>query len=90
MAQQDPFGFNNLDDMFRAMNEQMAQVQGQQNTQSKKNKNSKHQLLDEYGINLTQQARDGKLDPVIGRGNEVSRTIEILNRRTKNNPVLIG
>ncbi|CCJ66899.1 hypothetical protein Q5C_05760 [Leuconostoc pseudomesenteroides 4882] len=36
MAQQDPFGFNNLDDMFRAMNEQMAQVQGQQNTQSKK------------------------------------------------------
>lgn len=90
MAQQDPFGFNNLDDMFRAMNEQMAQVQGQQNTQSKKNKNSKRQLLDEYGINLTQQARDGKLDPVIGRGNEVSRTIEILNRRTKNNPVLIG
>jgi len=90
MAQQDPFGFNNLDDMFRAMNELMAQVQGQQNTQSKKNKNSKHQLLDEYGINLTQQARDGKLDPVIGRGNEVSRTIEILNRRTKNNPVLIG
>lgn len=90
MAQQDPFGFNNLDDMFRAMNEQIAQVQGQQNTQSKKNKNSKHQLLDEYGINLTQQARDGKLDPVIGRGNEVSRTIEILNRRTKNNPVLIG
>ena len=90
MAQQDPFGFNNLDDMFRAMNEQMAQVQGQQNTQSKKNKNIKHQLLDEYGINLTQQARDGKLDPVIGRGNEVSRTIEILNRRTKNNPVLIG
>ncbi|WP_349549612.1 ATP-dependent Clp protease ATP-binding subunit [Leuconostoc pseudomesenteroides] len=90
MAQQDPFGFNNLDDMFRAMNEQMAQVQGQQNTQLKKNKNSKHQLLDEYGINLTQQARDGKLDPVIGRGNEVSRTIEILNRRTKNNPVLIG
>ena len=90
MAQQYPFGFNNLDDIFRAMNEQMAQVQGQQNTQSKKNKNSKHQLLDEYGINLTQQARDGKLDPVIGRGNEVSRTIEILNRRTKNNPVLIG
>lgn len=39
---------------------------------------------------MTQQARDGKLDPVIGRGNEVSRTIEILNRRTKNNPVLIG
>ncbi|WP_273709736.1 ATP-dependent Clp protease ATP-binding subunit, partial [Leuconostoc mesenteroides] len=42
------------------------------------------------GINLTKQARDGKLDPVIGRDNEVARTIEILNRRTKNNPVLIG
>lgn len=50
----------------------------------------KRHLLDEFGINLTKQARDGKLDPVIGRDNEVARTIEILNRRTKNNPVLIG
>ncbi len=54
------------------------------------NGNKKRRLLDEFGINLTKQARDGKLDPVIGRDNEVARTIEILNRRTKNNPVLIG
>lgn len=92
MAQQDSFGFGNLDEMFRAMNEQMAQAQGQQNTQTQKNNNGnkKRRLLDEFGINLTKQARDGKLDPVIGRDNEVARTIEILNRRTKNNPVLIG
>ncbi|HAV51880.1 MAG TPA: Clp protease ClpE [Leuconostoc mesenteroides] len=92
MAQQDSFGFGNLDEMFRAMNEQMAQAQGQQNTQAQKNNNGnkKRRLLDEFGINLTKQARDGKLDPVIGRDNEVARTIEILNRRTKNNRVLIG
>ena len=92
MAQQDSFGFGNLDEMFRAMNEQMAQAQGQQNTQAQKNNNGnkKRRLLDQFGINLTKQARDGKLDPVIGRDNEVARTIEILNRRTKNNPVLIG
>lgn len=92
MAQQDSFGFGNLDEMFRAMNEQMAQAQGQQNTQAQKNNNGnkKRRLLDEFGINLNKQARDGKLDPVIGRDNEVARTIEILNRRTKNNPVLIG
>ncbi|MBZ1509820.1 ATP-dependent Clp protease ATP-binding subunit [Leuconostoc mesenteroides] len=92
MAQQDSFGFGNLDEMVRAMNEQMAQAQGQQNTQAQKNNNGnkKRRLLDEFGINLTKQARDGKLDPVIGRDNEVARTIEILNRRTKNNPVLIG
>src|SRR5215203_1638612 len=46
--------------------------------------------LDEYSRNLTQMAREGKLDPVIGRAEEVESTIEILSRRTKNNPVLIG
>lgn len=46
--------------------------------------------LEQYGIDLTQRARDGKLDPVIGRDAEVQRTIQILSRRTKNNPVLIG
>ncbi|EUJ26729.1 ATP-dependent Clp protease ATP-binding subunit [Listeria cornellensis] len=47
-------------------------------------------LLDEYGTNLTAMARDAKLDPVIGRDDEIQRMIEILNRRNKNNPVLIG
>ncbi|MFC9855088.1 ATP-dependent Clp protease ATP-binding subunit [Streptomyces prasinus] len=46
--------------------------------------------LDEFGRDLTEQARAGKLDPVIGRDEEVEQTIEILSRRTKNNPVLIG
>lgn len=46
--------------------------------------------LEQYGIDLTARARDGKLDPVIGRDGEVQRTIQILSRRTKNNPVLIG
>ena len=47
-------------------------------------------LLDEFGRNLTRQAREGKLDPVIGRANEIERVMQILSRRTKNNPVLIG
>ena len=48
------------------------------------------QALDKYTIDLTARARDGKLDPVIGRDDEIRRTIQILQRRTKNNPVLIG
>ena len=47
-------------------------------------------LLDEFGINVTEIARRGDIDPVIGRDDEIIRVIEILNRRTKNNPVLIG
>ena len=46
--------------------------------------------VDEYGRDLTQEAREGKLDPVIGRADEIEQTIEILSRRTKNNPALIG
>ncbi|MBJ8349672.1 ATP-dependent Clp protease ATP-binding subunit [Streptococcus zalophi] len=47
-------------------------------------------VLEEFGINLTEIARNGNIDPVIGRDEEITRVIEILNRRTKNNPVLIG
>ncbi|KAI9171550.1 putative chaperonin ClpB [Paramyrothecium foliicola] len=46
--------------------------------------------LEQFGVDLTARARDGKLDPVIGRDGEIQRTIQILSRRTKNNPVLIG
>ncbi|KAH8167258.1 hypothetical protein CIB48_g1029 [Xylaria polymorpha] len=46
--------------------------------------------LEQYGVDLTAKARDGKLDPVIGRDGEIQRTIQVLSRRTKNNPVLIG
>jgi ATP-dependent Clp protease ATP-binding subunit ClpC len=47
-------------------------------------------VLDQFGRNLTQAAREGKLDPVIGRSNEIERVMQVLSRRTKNNPVLIG
>ena len=51
---------------------------------------SKTPALDKFGINLTQRAADGKLDPVIGRQKEIERVVQILSRRKKNNPVLIG
>lgn len=48
------------------------------------------QALKKYTVNLTERAEQGKLDPVIGRDEEIRRTIQVLQRRTKNNPVLIG
>jgi ATP-dependent Clp protease ATP-binding subunit ClpB len=51
---------------------------------------STYQALEKYGVDLTQLARDGKLDPVIGRDSEIRRVVQVLSRRTKNNPVLIG
>ena len=56
----------------------------------KSEKGSKHKFLDSYCINLSQRARDGKLDAVVGRAEEIERVIQILNRRQKNNPCLIG
>ncbi|MFT4124127.1 MAG: Clp protease N-terminal domain-containing protein, partial [Microbacteriaceae bacterium] len=58
------------------------------NTEQQADKGS--QVLDQFGRNLTQAARDGKLDPVIGREKEMERVMQILSRRSKNNPVLIG
>ncbi len=54
------------------------------------NPEGKYEALQKYGRDLTQAAREGKLDPVIGRDDEIRRTVQILSRRTKNNPVLIG
>ncbi len=101
---QDPFGFGNLDDLFRQMSRQMQQGNspyeqtpptqtggnGIIGGQPPRNGQAPSGLLGEYGINITQQARDGGIDPVVGRDDEIRRVIEILNRRTKNNPVLIG
>ncbi|MHA3066435.1 ATP-dependent Clp protease ATP-binding subunit [Lacticaseibacillus saniviri] len=103
-ASNDPFGFGSLDDIFRAMNQGMdQQPQSQQPnrpaTQAGNNggggRNNRgnrggNGLLDQFGVNLTDQAKRGEIDPVIGRDDEIARVIEILNRRTKNNPVLIG
>ena len=60
---------------------------GEQNTQSAQGGSA---VLDQFGRNLTQAARDNKLDPVIGREKEIERVMQVLSRRTKNNPVLIG
>ncbi len=59
-------------------------------TQGGSSSRTKTPTLDEFGSNLTQMAADGKLDPVVGRAKEIERVIQILGRRTKNNPVLIG
>src|SRR5919106_988992 len=62
--------------------------QGAGGAAGEKSKSSK--LLDQFGRNLTKQAAEGKLDPVVGRQTEIERVMQILSRRTKNNPVLIG
>src|SRR4030095_10221560 len=54
------------------------------------NPEGKFQALEKYGIDLVERARQGKLDPVIGRDQEIRRVIQVLSRRTKNNPVLLG
>ena len=67
----------------------IAQIRGNQKV-TDQNPEGKYEALEKYGRDLTQAAREGKLDPVIGRDDEIRRTIQILSRRTKNNPVLIG
>ncbi|MCC7104916.1 MAG: ATP-dependent chaperone ClpB [Chloroflexi bacterium] len=67
----------------------MAQVRGSQRV-TDQNPEGKYQALERYGRDLTANASAGKLDPVIGRDEEIRRVIQVLSRRTKNNPVLIG
>ncbi len=67
----------------------LAQVRGRKRV-TDQNPEGKLQVLEKYGRDLTEAARSGKLDPVIGRDEEVRRVIQVLSRRTKNNPVLIG
>ncbi len=68
---------------------QLAQVRGGQRITDPEPE-SKYQVVEKYARNLTTQAKQGKLDPVIGRENEIRRLMQVLSRRTKNNPVLIG
>lgn len=89
------FNFGNFEEFMNAMNNMQGQAAGANNGQGAQSKrgggnNNGKGILGQYGINLTEMARQGKIDPVIGRDNEIKRVIEILNRRTKNNPVLIG
>ncbi|WP_267383619.1 ATP-dependent chaperone ClpB [Cyanobacterium sp. uoEpiScrs1] len=71
------------------LKEIIQQIRGNQKVNSQ-NPEETYESLEKYGRDLTQLAREGKLDPVIGRDDEIRRTIQILSRRTKNNPVLIG
>jgi len=73
----------------QALRDAIQQVRGSQKVTSQ-NPESTYESLSKYGRDLTAEARDGKLDPVIGRDEEIRRTIQILSRRTKNNPVLLG
>ena len=89
---QDPFGFNSLDDLFKAMSQRNQPSQQNQRQSAPQNVpgGNGNSILGKFGLDLTEEARNGRIDPVIGRDKEISRVIEILNRRTKNNPVLIG
>ncbi len=75
----------NRDAVLRAL----TQIRGNQRVTSQ-NPETTYQALEKYGRDLTDLARKGKLDPVIGRDEEIRRVMQILSRRTKNNPVLIG
>src|SRR5690606_40578117 len=67
----------------------MAEVRGSHRVTSQ-DPEAQYQALEKYGRDLTADARAGKIDPVIGRDEEIRRVIQVLSRRTKNNPVLIG
>ncbi|MEM6591868.1 MAG: Clp protease N-terminal domain-containing protein, partial [Cyanobacteria bacterium P01_C01_bin.73] len=79
-------GFNFSETKLR---EAIQEIRGNQKV-TDQNPESKYESLEKFGRDLTQFAKEGKLDPVIGRDDEIRRTIQILSRRTKNNPVLIG
>ena len=88
------FAFGNMEDFMNALNGMQGQAAGaagaaQGQRQGGGGRGGKG-MLAQFGINMTDLARQGKIDPVIGRDNEIKRVVEILNRRTKNNPVLIG
>ncbi len=74
---------------YNAVMQALAQVRGSQRVTSQ-TPEAQYEALTKYGRDLTREARKGKLDPVIGRDEEIRRVIQILSRRTKNNPVLIG
>ena len=77
-------------DYKTAMEETLAVLEGKTTGRKEKGKKSKTPFLDHFGRDLTQLAREGKLDPVIGRHKEIERVTQVLSRRKKNNPILIG
>lgn len=79
-----------LGDIESYLNQQQTDFNNDSTGTANKSRRSKHPALDTYGTDLTNRARSGELDPVIGRDQQISRMITILSRRTKNNPILIG
>ena len=77
-------------DLIKSFGNETKAEEMTEDLQNKQNKNTATPTLDEYGRDLTKMASEGKFDPVIGRDKEISRVIQILSRRTKNNPCLIG
>ncbi|MGB3298772.1 MAG: ATP-dependent chaperone ClpB [Phormidesmis sp.] len=91
-AQDKRFGqdlFKAFDVSEKQLKQAIEQIRGNQKV-TDQNPEGKYEALEKYGRDLTAYAREGRLDPVIGRDDEIRRTIQILSRRTKNNPVLIG
>ena len=76
-------------ELLKVLNEEGSNSEDEKSSSNKSSYNSTP-TLNQYGVDLTKQAREGKLDPVIGRKTEIQRVIQILSRRTKNNPCLIG
>src|SRR5690606_2913456 len=74
---------------YAALEKAIVAVRGGEQVSSAEAEGSR-EALKKYTLDLTERARQGKLDPVIGRDDEIRRTIQVLQRRTKNNPVLIG
>ena len=77
-------------DYKTALEETLAVLEGKTTGRKEKGKKSKTPFLDHFGRDLTELAREGKLDPVIGRQKEIERVTQVLSRRKKNNPILIG
>ncbi len=77
-------------DYKTALEETLAVLEGKTTGRKEKGKKSKTPFIDHFGRDLTQLAREGKLDPVIGRQKEIERVTQVLSRRKKNNPILIG
>ena len=93
LAREDSFMTDALRKLGKSYNDILKAVQSVRETSGPANTRSAENMYDalnKYGIDLTERAAQGKLDPVIGRDAEIRRAIQILSRRTKNNPVLIG
>ncbi len=90
-SEDNPLAF--IDKIFEGTSEKSREEKELKNTKTKtapKKQNQKKKYLDSFGINLIEKAISGQIDRIVGREKEIDRTIQILNRRTKNNPVLLG